>query len=341
MATRAGGRGRGDIGILPLVALTLLSLFPSAVDATPRLTALSVSSVSAPLTPSAFDPDVLSYAASVENTVFQVALDYALETPSDTTVSVGVVAVGASGRRRLMSRRKLLDTTAMQPVSVGRNDITLTLTRSSDGTTRSYVLSVTRLSLSTHATLTSLTFSHGTLTPGPSYSVLTTSYDLNTAFAESSVTLTPTSQDSGATIQVNGVASASGVGVVASLPIYSDAGANVVAILVTAPDGVTTTTYTISVYRAPPPPPPPPPSSPSPPPPSPSPSPPPRPSRSPPRTRRGAARAPLATARARARRRAPKRISRRSSERRTASGPPRMVARRGRAPARALARRAS
>ena len=95
------------------------------------------------------------------------------------------------------------------------------------------------------ATLSGLTISAGTLTPA--FASSTTGYTASVANAISSVTVTPTATDAGATITVNGVSVASGA---ASASIPLNVGPNTITTVVTAPDGITTKTYTIDITRA-------------------------------------------------------------------------------------------
>jgi len=94
------------------------------------------------------------------------------------------------------------------------------------------------------AILANLTISNGALTPGFS----STNYTYTDAIANltSGITVVPTVDDPNATITVNGNLVASGV---RSSSIPMSVGANTVTIVVTAQDGVTTQTYTVTVNR--------------------------------------------------------------------------------------------
>ena len=96
---------------------------------------------------------------------------------------------------------------------------------------------------STDANLAGLTISVGTL---PAFAAATISYAVNVANDVASVTLTPTTNNDGATLTVDGTAVASGE---ASEPIDLAVGANDIAILVTAQDGTTEKTYTVTIDR--------------------------------------------------------------------------------------------
>ena len=94
---------------------------------------------------------------------------------------------------------------------------------------------------SNDATLSALTISSGTLIP--SFSSGTTSYKVSVSSGVSSVTVTPTRNESHATITVNGSSVTSGS---ASGAINLNVGSNTITIVVTAQDS-TTKTYTIIV----------------------------------------------------------------------------------------------
>ena len=97
----------------------------------------------------------------------------------------------------------------------------------------------------TDATLSNLTISVGTLTPA--FAAGTIGYTDNVANSVTSLTVTPTANQAGATITVNGTGVASGA---ASGAINLSVGSNSIAIIVTAPDGTTKDTYTITVTVA-------------------------------------------------------------------------------------------
>lgn len=107
-------------------------------------------------------------------------------------------------------------------------------------TTRGVSLSV----LSTNANLSALTASQGTLSPAFVANTLT--YSTTVPNSASVITFTPTSASSAATILVQGSAVTSGA---TSNSIALAVGTNTITILVTAEDGVTTRSYSVSVTR--------------------------------------------------------------------------------------------
>ncbi|MCB9885468.1 MAG: cadherin-like beta sandwich domain-containing protein [Planctomycetes bacterium] len=95
-----------------------------------------------------------------------------------------------------------------------------------------------------NAALGSLTLSAGTLSP--TFASEVTSYGANFANVTSEITIVATADAAGASLAVNGAPAASGAGATVALVV----GANVVTIVVTAADGVTTRTYTVVITRA-------------------------------------------------------------------------------------------
>ncbi len=109
----------------------------------------------------------------------------------------------------------------------------------------SYTTVATFSTLSTNANLANLVLTTATL--APAFASGTTSYTAGVPNATSSITVTPTVAQANATVTVNGVSVASGA---ASGAIALNVGANIVTTVVTAQDGVTTKTYTVTVTRA-------------------------------------------------------------------------------------------
>ena len=100
--------------------------------------------------------------------------------------------------------------------------------------------------MSTNAVLTLIKvtpFTSLVLGSGPDYRYYTT----NVPNSETSLQVTATTQDAAATVTVNGITVASGT---ASQAIPLNIGGNVISTVVTAQDGVTIKTYTITATRA-------------------------------------------------------------------------------------------
>ena len=98
---------------------------------------------------------------------------------------------------------------------------------------------------SSNANLSHLVISGTTLSP--SFAVNTTSYTASVNNKTTSVKVTPTTADVNASVTVNGVPVVSGT---ASGAIALNVGPNTITTVVTAQDGVTTKTYTVTVTRA-------------------------------------------------------------------------------------------
>ena len=176
-----------------------------------------------------FDTDTLSYALSVPNSMASIQL-----TPTATdgaTITVNGTAV-ASGSL----------SSAISLTSNGDTTITVVGTAEDGNSTTTYTFVISRAA-STDASLASLGVSTGSL--APSFDADRFHYFLSTS--SSSVRVTPTTGNSGATMTVAGFSLASGVqsgafnvtaGTVFSLDI-----------VVVAEDGVTTGTYQVHILR--------------------------------------------------------------------------------------------
>ena len=198
---------------------------PPSTDAT--LSALTMSSVDF----GTFAPDTTSYTSSVANSV------------SQTTVTLTVNHSGAGYVIKLGGVRDVDGTVAL---SVGSNVITVEVTAEGYKTTQTYTVTVTRADspnpeLSGDATLRSLALS------GVDFGIFdstTVSYTATVANSVSQTTVTPTVNDSGAShvIKLGGVTAADGT-------VSLSVGSNVITVEVTAEDGSTTRTYTVTVTR--------------------------------------------------------------------------------------------
>ena len=181
-------------------------------------------------------PGTTSYTAQVANSV------------SQTTVTP---TVNDSGASYIIKLGGVTDVDGVVSLAVGANVITVEVTAEDDSTTRTYTITVTRAEpvdperLSSDAKLSALTLSgidFGT------FDSTTTSYSARVANSVSETTVTPTVNHSGAShvIKLGGATDADGVVSLAE-------GANVITIEVTAEDGNTAQTYTVTVTRAAPP----------------------------------------------------------------------------------------
>ncbi|WP_284646441.1 cadherin-like beta sandwich domain-containing protein [Paenibacillus silviterrae] len=187
----------------------------------------SLSLLEAPLSP-AFETNRTGYEATVTNQVYAV---HVLAVPEDplATVTVNGLTAGSSAAHAL-------------PLQVGLNEITMIVT-SQNGSTRAYTIAVTRLA-SAEAGLSSLTLSHGSLTPIFQRDVL--SYEASVMNSVYAVTVHPVAIDPSAKVEVNGAALVAGE-TSGAIPLH--VGPNGIRIQVTAPDGVTVRTYEVKIFR--------------------------------------------------------------------------------------------
>ena len=202
--------------------VTVTRAEPPSTDAT--LKGLTLSDVDF----GTFDSTTTSYSAQVANSV------------SQTTVTP---VVNDSGASRIIKLGGVTDSDGTVPLAVGRSVITVEVTAEDDSTTQTYTVNVTRAEPpSTDATLKGLTLSDvnfGTFTSA------TTSYTAQVANRVTQTTVTPTVNDSGASyvITLGGVTDADGT-------VSLSVGNSVITVVVTAEDGKTTRTYTVTVTRA-------------------------------------------------------------------------------------------
>ncbi len=126
---------------------------------------------------------------------------------------------------------------------VGANTVTVLVTAQDNTTASTYTITVTRLS--NDASLSNLTISSGTLTP--SFVSGTITYTDSVANAVTSVTVTPTANESHATVKVNGNTVISGS---PSGAISLSVGDNTITVVITSQDLSTQSTYTVIVNRA-------------------------------------------------------------------------------------------
>ena len=184
------------------------------------------------------DIDIGTFASGTETYTASVA-----NTVSQTTVTP---TLNDSGAKYVIKLGGVEDEDRTVSLAVGENVITIEVTAEDDTTTKTYTVTVTRATpLSTDATLKALTLSGidiGTFASG------TESYIARVAFSVSQTTVTPTVNESGAIyfIKLDGVTDADGT---VSLAV----GENIITVEVTAEDGDTTKTYTVTVTRAAPP----------------------------------------------------------------------------------------
>ena len=216
----------------------------SSTDGSDFSTALSIGT---------FVAETESYTASVANSVTHVKL-----TPR-TAHSGASIKVGKGTSLSAVTSGSASDAIAL---SVGANAIKVEVTAQDGTTKKTYTVTVTRATAtqSTNANLSALaaknhtsatgTFSALALTPS-TFSAATTSYTASVANSITHVKLTPTKAHTGASIKVGTGTSLSAVTSGSeSTAIALSEGANAIKVEVTAEDGATKRTYTVTVTRA-------------------------------------------------------------------------------------------
>jgi predicted outer membrane repeat protein len=184
---------------------------------------------SGPLTPS-FDPATTGYTASV----------------SYTPASIDVTAITSDTTATLALNGAPITSGAAEPVvlAVGENLITVTVTAQDGVTSLSYIITATRAAPATNAQLGGLELDGAVLSPA--FISTTTSYTSEVTNLVTGLTITPTVNEGTATVTVNGTPAPSGAPfTVSDLAV----GQTVITLVVTAEDGVTQQSYTITVTR--------------------------------------------------------------------------------------------
>lgn len=203
-------------------------LTPTGAPAATQLTGLSLSAGT--LSP-AFVTGTKSYTASVSNATNSI-------TVTPTFTGLGSVTV---------NNVPVTSGSASSPITLAVNSNTITVRVLSEASTvlATYLVGVTRAP-STNANLGNLVLSAGTL--NPVFASATTSYTASVPNSTSSITVTPTVEDSTATVKVNNVTVVSGS---PSAAIALNVGNNTITTVVKAQNNTTTKTYTTVVTRAP------------------------------------------------------------------------------------------
>jgi uncharacterized repeat protein (TIGR02543 family) len=153
--------------------------------------------------------------------------NYTLTVPYNVT-SIIIAATAASSTAQSVSG------TGTKTLSVGANTCNVVVT-AQDGTSKTYIITVTRTALSTDATLSTLSIPNHSISP--TFNATTTSYTLSVPYSETTISIVATAADSKANVSGTGAKSL-------------NVGANTCNVVVTAEDGTTKKTYTITVTRA-------------------------------------------------------------------------------------------
>ena len=183
---------------------------------------------------SGFRPAVVNYTASVAYSLAQTTV-----TPT----------ANHSGASYVIKLGGVTDADGVVPLSVGSNVITIKVTAQDGETTKTYTVTVTRAAPpSTDATLRYVRLSGIDIGAGlgeGAYAQTRSSFTASVYNSVTQTTVTPTPNHSAASyvVKLGGVTDADGV-----IPLA--VGSNVITIEVTAEDGQTTKTYTVTVNRA-------------------------------------------------------------------------------------------
>ena len=204
--------------------------------------------ITAPIAPPPSKDDSLSALAlsdvALSRTFSFARTWYSAEVANDveqTTVSPTTRDAGATYVVKLDG---VADDDGVITLAVGENVITVEVTAEDGQTTTPYEVVVTRAAPpSTDATLSALALSEVTLSPA--FASATTAYTADVANDVGQTTVTATAIDDGASyvVKLGGVEDADGT-------VDLAVGANVTTVEVTAEDGTTTKTYTVTVTRA-------------------------------------------------------------------------------------------
>lgn len=209
---------------------------PLRADAALQSLALAVDGAAGTLSP-AFSSDVHVYNAVLPYPTASVSLTLAAADAAAKEISVMQV----SKWTRAVSSGEAL---ALDVPAAGATSSVRIMVTAEDGATQAgYTVVLTRLPPSANCKLASLKDSAGILTFDPASASTEFTYDLDRVAAQS-YTITPAVADPHASLKVNGAALASGA---TSPAIDLSSGSATVTILVTAEDGVHTTTYTLHV----------------------------------------------------------------------------------------------
>ena len=215
------------------------------VIAPPSLTALSVShgnpAVNVALSPT-FDSETLEYRAAMKVERITIA----------PTADAGATIAYRDGNGAAIADADA--TVDGQQVDLAAGSNTVRVAVSKDGLTTTYALTLFRLvtqqQTQNGASLSTLTLSEGRLSPV--FASDTTSYMTWVGYTVTQITVTPATTDSGATtafLDASDATLADADGNVSGHQVNLVEGANVIKVKVTAADGVTTETYTVTVTR--------------------------------------------------------------------------------------------
>ncbi|MBF4694741.1 cadherin-like beta sandwich domain-containing protein [Fusibacter ferrireducens] len=186
----------------------------------------------------AFAPDTEHYTVNVSNTITAITLTPTVS-ESHSTIKVKRVTSEGSIPVAVTSGSSVI----VNALEVGKTPVIITVTAQDEHTTKTYTIDINRAG-SSDVTLSDLAVNVGTLTPA--FTPEHESYSVKVPNSTTSITLTPITNESHASISVNGINRTSGSSIEIT-PLTE--GENSVAIVVTAQDGQSTKTYNLTVIR--------------------------------------------------------------------------------------------
>ena len=231
--------------------VTVTRAEPDSTDATLSALALSSNGSDITLDPS-FASDIMSYTASVPNGVDEITI-----TPT-VNESNATVQYQDSSDMDITDADDTPENGHQVPLDVvGENTIKVKVTAEDRTTTETYTVTVTRLSPSADATLSALGLSSNgfLITLSPSFASGTTSYTASVPNGVDEITITPTVNESNATVQYQDssdmdITDADDTPENGHQVPLDVVGENTIKVKVTAEDNITTETYTVTVTRA-------------------------------------------------------------------------------------------
>ena len=202
---------------------------------------LSALALSAGTLDPVFGSATLTYTASVGNAVARI-------TVTPTVNHAGAAVAYLDGGDDALADADGGTDGQQVDLSVGANTVKVKVTAEDGTTTKTYTVTVTRLS--NDATLSALALSEGTL--DPAFASAKDSYTASVIHSVAQITVTPTASAAGATVAYldgSDDALADADGGTDGQQVDLSTGANTIKVKVTAEDGTTTKTYTVTVTR--------------------------------------------------------------------------------------------
>ena len=190
----------------------------------------------------------LSLSAGTLNPAFNPATTaYTVDAVLENSIAVTATLADSNASMRINGNNVSSGVpSAAIALAVGTNILSVQVTAENGTTVKTYSITVTRIvAANQNADLNSLSVSAGLL--NTAFESNTLNYSVNVASNVTSTTVTASTAEGAATFTINGNAATSSI---PSSSINLNVGANPITVIVTASDGVTTKTYTVTVIRA-------------------------------------------------------------------------------------------